>query len=218
VNCSWGKFESWIVTRKLDRFHKFVTFFSLLKRSEHWITFRLSLGMCDDDVIKILKCLQLTPFLGPIHTQYFCTQYRDKKNKKRKEKLFIQYFFSCVNWKYLFLDKYAYWNLVTPNSTRGKEGVNQSVTWHFSPFYWTVFGKNRPKKCLVLFECPLSVQKLYIFFLFCIIFSEKLFWGGTYPTMYWIHFWITQNSSLNYIKKHPVSNCFWNISPNFLRK
>jgi len=29
-----------------------------------------------------------------------------------RETFFMQYFFSCVNWKYLFLDNYAFWNLV----------------------------------------------------------------------------------------------------------
>jgi len=29
-----------------------------------------------------------------------------------KKIFFIQYFFPCVNWKYLFLDNHAYWNLV----------------------------------------------------------------------------------------------------------
>ncbi len=46
---------------------------------------------------------------GPIHTQYFCTQYWDKKIKRY---FFIRYFFFCVNWEYWFLDNYAYWNLV----------------------------------------------------------------------------------------------------------
>ncbi len=48
----------------------------------------------------------LKNFFSPIYTQYFCTQYWDKKT------FFIQYFFSCANWKYSFLDNYAYWNLV----------------------------------------------------------------------------------------------------------
>ncbi len=39
--------------------------------------------------------------VGPRHTQYFCTQYCDKKI------FFNQYFFHRLNWKYLFLDTYV---------------------------------------------------------------------------------------------------------------
>jgi len=51
----------------------------------------------------IICCFSL---LGSIHTRHFGTQYCDKKI------FFHPTFFSCVYWKYLFLDHYAYWNLV----------------------------------------------------------------------------------------------------------
>jgi len=44
----------------------------------------------------------VVPLLGPRNTRYFC----DKKD------IFHPIFFSCVNWKYLFLDNYAYWSPV----------------------------------------------------------------------------------------------------------
>jgi len=45
-----------------------------------------------------------TIFLHIIEIKRYC-------NKKMKRH-FHPIFFSCVNWKYLFLDNYAYWNLV----------------------------------------------------------------------------------------------------------
>ncbi len=50
-----------------------------------------------------------TKLLGPIHTQYFLTQYFDKKIKRHFSSKIV---FSCVNWRYLFLDNYDYCNLV----------------------------------------------------------------------------------------------------------
>ncbi len=55
-------------------------------------------------------------FLRPnSHTIYIFAQNIDIKiywNKKIKKDIFPPIFFSCVNWKYLFMDNYAYWNLV----------------------------------------------------------------------------------------------------------
>jgi hypothetical protein len=66
------------------------------------------------------------PYFVLIYAQFthniFCTQYWDKMikrycNKNIKRHFSSNIFFSCViyarvNWKYLFLDNYAYWNLV----------------------------------------------------------------------------------------------------------
>jgi len=48
------------------------------------------------------------------HTIFFCTQYGDKKIKiySNKKMTLFTHFFSCVNWKYLFLNNCVHWNLV----------------------------------------------------------------------------------------------------------
>jgi len=42
------------------------------------------------------KILGVNWALGSLHTRHFCSRYCDKKT------FFIQYFFSCVYWKYFF--------------------------------------------------------------------------------------------------------------------
>jgi hypothetical protein len=48
------------------------------------------------------------------HTIFFHTLLRlkDIAIKRYKKNIFHPILFSCVNWKYLFLDNYTYWNLV----------------------------------------------------------------------------------------------------------
>jgi len=73
---------------------------------------------------------------GPIHTQYFCTQYWDENIKRHFSS---NIFFFWVNWKYLFLDNCAYWNLV----------------WKYFKMSLQYFEK----KCLFIFLSEYCVQK-----------------------------------------------------------
>ena len=77
---------------------------------------QLTTLMCDgeDCCRNFLKaCISIRPNW---HTIFLHTilRWQDKKILQYKDKktFFIQNLFSCVNWKYLFLDNYVYWNIV----------------------------------------------------------------------------------------------------------
>jgi len=93
-----------------------------------WIEKNLFLFIWEDFVmlLEYFDKKTVSNFLSPYCVQKYCVWRPPKalftrdilthniaiKRYCDKKTFFIQYFFSCVNWKYLFYDNYAYCNLV----------------------------------------------------------------------------------------------------------